>query len=222
MGPYKFSPLWHNLGFYKSGMMKFKHLKFNSPAPDLQLASSTGETIQLSSLWSRQPLLLVFTRHFGCTQCKEMLDVISDGRDAIQKAGLRIAVITQGTPETAAEFCAKYAPGLFCLADPHLSAYQAYGLERGNLFQVVLNPRVWSAVSKARKKGYLLEPPPQNQDAMQMSGLFIIGVNGRIELPYYYDNIADHPSFDLLVKGVLSTGWNRPFDGPLGPTHSHS
>ena len=49
-----------------------------------------------------------------------------------------------------------------------------------------------------------------------MSGTFIIGTNGRIELPYYYDHIADHPALELLLEGVLSTKWTQPFDGPVG------
>jgi hypothetical protein len=81
----------------------------------------------------------------------------------------------------------------------------------------VLNPRVWSAVSKSRKKGYRVERPPEGQDAMQMSGSFIINTGGRIVLPFYYDNIADHPPLDLILNGVLSTDWNREFEGPIGP-----
>jgi len=50
-----------------------------------------------------------------------------------------------------------------------------------------------------------------------MSGTFIISAQGRIVLPYYYDNIADHPPLDLLLSGVLSTRWSQPFDGPVGP-----
>ena len=50
-----------------------------------------------------------------------------------------------------------------------------------------------------------------------MSGAFIIGRDGKIELPYYYDHIADHPTLDLLLNGVLSTRWNASFDGPVGP-----
>jgi hypothetical protein len=52
---------------------------------------------------------------------------------------------------------------------------------------------------------------------MQMSGTFIISRQGRIELPYYYDHIADHPPLDLLLEGVLSSRWDQPFDGPVGP-----
>ena len=198
-------------------MKKKKHLNFDSIAPDLTLVDPSGKQVQLSSLWAEKPLLLAFTRHFGCTQCKEMLDELTAGKDAIEKAGLGIVVIMQGTPEATGEFAKKFAPGLFTLADPERKAYHAYGLERGNLFQTFLNRKVWKAISAAGKKGYKVETPPAGQDAMQMSGTFIISKEGRIELPYYYDHIADHPPLDLLLSGVLSTNWDQSFEGPVGP-----
>jgi peroxiredoxin len=140
-----------------------------------------------------------------------------NGQARIEQAGLGIALITQGTPETTAIFARKYAPGLMFLSDPERKSYTAYGLERGTLFQTFLNLKVWIAISQSRKKGYAVEAPPPGQDAMLMSGTFIISTQGRIELPYYYDHIADHPPLDLLLNGVLSTGWNHAFDGPVGP-----
>jgi peroxiredoxin len=197
-------------------MSRNKQLNFNRNAPDVTLLTTSGEPLRLSSLWVKRPLLLAFTRHFGCTQCKEMLDELVQGRDQIDKAGLEIAIVTQGTPELTGAFAQLFAPGLLCLSDAERTAYQAFGLERGNLFQTFLNPKVWSAISKARKKGYRVEQPPAGQDALQMSGTFIISQAGRIELPYYYDHIADHPPLELLLSGVLSTRWDRSFDGPVG------
>ena len=197
-------------------MARNKQLNFDRSAPDLALLNTAGEAVLLSSLWKQRPMLLAFTRHFGCTQCKEMLDELVNGRERIEQAGLGIVVITQGTPEATAEFARQYAPGLLCLSDPQRKAYEAYGLERGNLFQTFLNPKVWAAISRSRQKGYKVETPPAGQDAMQMSGTFIVSKQGRIELPYYYDHIADHPPLDLLLSGVLSTRWDRSFDGPVG------
>jgi peroxiredoxin len=197
-------------------MKIFKRLNFKSPAPDLTLLDTSRNLVQLSDLWASKPLLLAFTRHFGCTQCKEMLDELVTGKDRITQAGMNLAVVTQGTPESAALFAKDFAPGLLVLADPERKAYAAYGLERGNLFQTFLNLKVWIAISRARKKGYTVEPPPAGQDAMQMSGTFIISTSGHIELPYYYDHIADHPPLDLLLSGVLSTNWKQPFNGPIG------
>jgi len=199
-------------------MPKKRPIDFNHSAPDLVLSDTSGQPVQLSSLWASQPLLLAFTRHFGCTQCKEMLDELVAGKERIAKAGLGIAVIMQGTPEATAAFAKRFAPGLYCLADPERKAYKAFGLDRGNLFQTFLNPKVWSAIAKSREKGYEVEPAPAGQDSMQMSGTFIIGTDGKVELPYYYDHIADHPPLDLLLSGVLSTRWGKSFEGPVGPT----
>lgn len=198
-------------------MPKKPSLNFNQIAPDVTLLDTSGSEVRLASLWAEKPLLLAFTRHFGCTQCKEMLDELSAGKEAIAQAGLNIAVVLMGTPEAALAFSQQYAPGLLCLADPERKAYRAFGLERGTLFQTFLNPKVWQAISAARRKGYKVEPPPPGQDAMQMSGTFIIGTDGKVELPYYYDHIADHPPLDLLLNGVLSTRWSNEFEGPVGP-----
>jgi peroxiredoxin len=198
-------------------MRKNRQLQFNQAAPDLGLLNTTREPVQLSGLWQQGPLLLAFTRHFGCTQCKEMLDEIVEGRERIEQAGLSIAVVTQGSPEATAQFAQQFAPGLLCLSDEDRKAYRAYGLERGSIFQTFINFKVWKAISRSLKKGYKVEPPPAGQDAMQMSGTFIISKDGRVELPYYYDHIADHPPLDLLMSGVLSTRWDSSFDGPIGP-----
>lgn len=197
--------------------MKKRHLlNFNDPAPDLVVLDIKGKSVRLSSLWAKRPLVLAFTRHFGCTQCKEMLDELVAGKARIKKAGLDIAVITQGVPAETKLFAEKHAPGLKALSDPERKAYQAYGLERATIFQTFLNWKVLKAVSDSRKKGYQVENPPEGQDAMQMSGTFIISPQGRILLPFYYDHIADHPALDLLLEGVLATPWDQPFEGPIG------
>lgn len=198
-------------------MKNISHLNFNNKAPDLPVQDTSGNTIQLSNLWAKKPLLLAFTRHFGCTQCKEMLSELVNGKGKIEAAGLAIAVIMQGTPEATAKFAATFAPGLQVFADPERKVYKAYRLEQGNVFQTFLNAKVWAAISRARKKGYFVEQPPAGQDAMQMAGIFVISKDGRIELPYYYDNIADHPPLDLLLEGVLDTKWDASFEGPVGP-----
>jgi peroxiredoxin len=198
-------------------MASKNQLNFYRNAPDVEVLDLDGQPVQLSTLWQKKPLLLAFTRHFGCTQCKEMLDELVQGRDRIEEAGLSLVVINQGTPETTTLFAKEFAPGLLMLCDPDRKAYEAFGLERGNLFQTFLNPKVWAAISQARKKGYHVEPAPEGQDAMQMSGTFIISKNGQILLPYYYDHIADHPPLELLLSGVLSSSWDQPFEGPVGP-----
>jgi len=198
-------------------MQNITHLKFNDPAPDLELQDVNGMPVQLASLWKKQILLLAFTRHFGCPQCKEMVDQLIAALPAIKAKNLALAIVTQGTPEKTKAFCEERAPGLRCLADPERKAYAAYGLERASLWQII-SLHVWrSNLRLKRERGWYVEFPPEGQDALQMAGTFVIARDGRIRLPYYYDHIADHPSADLLLHGVMGMDWDQLFDGPVTP-----
>lgn len=199
-------------------MPNFVHLKFNDPAPDLILQDVEGKPVQLSSLWKKQVLILAFTRHFGCPQCKEMVDQLATASPVIKAKNLALAIVTQGTPDEAKIFCEQRAPGVLCLSDLGRKAYQAYGLERANIWQTFLSLNVWRSNRRLwRERGWNTELPPKGQDAMQMAGTFVIAPDGRIRLPYYYDDIADHPSVDLLLHGVMGMDWTQTFDGPVAP-----
>ena len=199
-------------------MPRIAHLKFNDPAPDLELQDVNGSPVPLSSLWKQQVLILAFTRHFGCPQCKEMVDQLTAASPILKSQNLSLSIVTQGTPQEAKAFCEQHAPGVLCLADPERKSYKAYGLERANLWQTFLSLRVWRSNRRLkRERGWSTELPPNGQDAMQMAGTFVIGTEGRIRLPYYYDDIADHPPVDLLMHGVMGMEWKQRFDGPVAP-----
>lgn len=199
-------------------MPNIVHLKFNDPAPDLTLQDIDGKSVQLSSLWKERVLILAFTRHFGCPQCKEMVDQLVGARMELQAKNLALAIVTHGIVADAKVFCERRAPGILCLADPERSSYRAYGLERANLWQSFLSMNVWRSNHRLkRERGWKTELPPAGQDALQMAGLFVISTDGRVRLPYYYDDIADHPSVDLLLHGVMGIDWNQTFDGPVAP-----
>jgi peroxiredoxin len=193
-------------------------LKFNDPAPDLDVLNSEGQSIRLSSLWQSGPLVLAFTRHFGCPQCKEMTDELYQAQPQLAERGLTLAIVTQGTPEQAKIFCAERAPGATCLADPQRAVYVAYGLARGSLWQTLLSPRIWFSNLRLQfGKGFHPEAPPKGQDAFVMSGTFVIGPDGYIRMPYYYEDIADHPPLDLLLHGLMGMDWGKPFEGAITP-----
>jgi peroxiredoxin len=193
-------------------------LKFNDPAPDPEVQDVHGRPLKLSSLWQKQVLVLAFTRHFGCPQCKEMVDQLVVAAPKIQSKNLSLAIVTQGSPEEAKTFCEQRAPGVLCLADPDRRAYVAYGLERASLWQTFFSLNVWRSNRRLkRERGWRTELPPRGQDAMQMAGLFVIASDGLIRLPYYYDDIADHPSVDLLLHGVMDIDWTQTFNGPVAP-----
>ena len=188
-------------------------LKFNDLAPDVKLLDASGKPVKLSSLWKDKVLVLAFTRHFGCPQCKEMVDQLIDSHQALTERGLRLAIVSHASVESAKAFCDLRAPSAICLADPEREAYHAYGLYHGTAWQTILSPRIWLSNRRlVRTKGYKPELPHAGQDAYQMSGTFIIGTDGRIRLPYYYEDIADHPPVDLILHGIMGVDWNKPYN----------
>jgi peroxiredoxin len=199
-------------------MAKTVQLKFNDLAPDVEVLTTEGQPFRLSTLWQGRVLVLAFTRHFGCPQCKEMLDQLVTSKPEFTAKSLGLALVTQGMPEAAKMFCAERAPGVTCLADPERVAYRAYGLGQASIFQSVLSRRVMKSNQRLeREKGWKPELPPAGQDAFQMSGTFVIGSDGRIRLPYYYDDIADHPPVELLLRGVMGMDWSTPLESPIEP-----
>jgi peroxiredoxin len=199
-------------------MKKKGMLKFNDLAPDVELRTVEDTPFLLSSLWEGKVLLVAFIRHFGCPQCKELLYQLEQLNPELTEKGLSLVVVTQGKPEETKAFCGERIPGVTCLSDPERKAYRAYGLGRGKLRQTVLSWRVMRSNSRLSKsKGWKPELPPEGQDSFQMSGLFIIGPDGRIRLPYYYEDIADHPPIELLLEGVMGMGWDKDFGGPIAP-----
>jgi peroxiredoxin len=189
------------------------YLKFNDPAPDAELLDTQGGSVRLSSLWKPGVLLLAFTRHFGCPQCKEMADQLRSAQGDLSKIGLQLAFICHASVEATKLFREQRAPNAICLADPQRAAYRAYGLYQGSFWQTLLSPQIWKSNRRlAREKKFKPEVPPAGQDALQMSGVFIVGTDGRIRLPYYYDDIADHPPIDLLLHGIMGANWNKPFN----------
>jgi hypothetical protein len=147
-----------------------------------------------------------------------MLHKLVEHLPELTAKGLNLAVITQAPPDATQAFCAEYAPGILCLSDQQREAYSAYGLGTGSMRQTFLSANVWKSNRKLeQERGWKSELPPEGQDAMLMSGTFIIGRDGRIRLPYYYDDIADHPPVELLLKGVMGMDWDTPLESPIKP-----
>jgi peroxiredoxin len=196
-------------------MAKITRLKFNDSAPDLDVQTADGDTIRLASLWADKTVLIAFARHFGCLNCQEMLSQLMTARTEIAQAGLKLVVVTQGTASETREFCSEHAPHALCLADPKRQSYRAFGLTPGNAWQVFIAPQVWVDAWRSRRHGHRPSNPPGGQSLTQLSGIFIVGTDGKVRLPYYYDTLGDHPPIEILLRGVLGTSWTKPLDGPL-------
>lgn len=112
----------------------------------------------------------------------------------------KVAVVTMGSPQQAADFREKKRLPFPCLSDPEQNLYRAFHLPRAGFGQMAA-PAVMLAGPKALFRGGLGVP---RGDIKQMPGTFVIDRDGIIRLAYYSTNIADNPANDRLIEVLES------------------
>lgn len=81
-------------------------------------------------------------------------------------------MVGQGSPEDLSSFLEGRDFPFEVLCDPDFSAYHAYGLVRGTLWQVVFAPEVIASGIAAYQEGHKIEPIVG--DPMQLPGSFVV------------------------------------------------
>jgi len=169
-------------------------------APDVGLVDADNQPTRLATLWQQQPLVLLFLRHLGCPFCRELVADVRDQYPEFHRSGAEVAAVTMGTAQQAAQFRAGLKLPFPCLADPAREAYQAFGVPRGGVTQIV-GPAVWAAGLKAALRGGAGIPIG---DPLQLQGIFIIDRRGVVRYAYRATNSADRPSAAELLDALAA------------------
>ena len=81
------------------------------------------------ALSQRQPVLLVFLRHFGCTFCREALQDLANCLPEVDRRGAKLILVHMSDKVTADKYFTKYhLAQVDNVADPTCKYYQAFGL----------------------------------------------------------------------------------------------
>lgn len=162
-----------------------------------EMRTQTGES--LFSLCCRQPILLVFLRHFGCVFCKEALDDLSERRQTIQDSGIQLIFVHMADNETAEQYFKRFRlEGVLHISDTGQRYYRAFGLQRGSFGQLYGLRTLLRGFQLKQERGYELELAKKLGDSTQMPGVFVLQ-NGRIVESYIHRFAADRPDYDKLV-----------------------
>ena len=160
-----------------------------------QMVTNSGQTI--SELSFRNPILLVFLRHFGCTFCREALSDISKLRKDIESNGIEIIFVHMAEDEVANKYFARYKlDGSKHVSDPACRFYSAFGLVKGNFTQL-FGLKSWIRGFQA---GVLDGHGVGNQlgDGFQMPGVFVIQ-NGEVINSFIHKFASDRPDYTKMV-----------------------
>jgi peroxiredoxin len=178
------------------------------PAPTFPVAIRRFVSQRGSSLYelsSKQPTLVVFLRHSGCTFCREALSDLRRDRSRIEELGLELAVVHMGAPMDATLMLNHYSlEGVHHFSDPQCVLYRAFGLPRGNwrqLFSLRVIQRAIAAWWKGHGLGRL------NGDGFRMPGAFVLE-HGRVVHGHLPRTAADRAEYLHLARkacGVAAT-----------------
>ncbi|MCS6909529.1 MAG: redoxin domain-containing protein [Anaerolineales bacterium] len=131
--------------------------------------------------------------------CREWLAQLEQHTEQITSAGLRIAAVGLGEPKHAQRYCGSLAPSIACYANKTKEAYKAFGLDRGNLLQL-MGPQVFAAGARAIARGYTQREI--TGDALMLGGVFVIDQEGIIRYAHYDAHAGDHPDFAEVLRAV--------------------
>jgi peroxiredoxin len=162
-----------------------------------------GESLYDSS--HKNPVLVVFLRHSGCTFCREALADIQHDRDRIEAGGVRIALVHMTSDREAETFFGEYGlDDLSRFSDPDRSLYRAFGLSRGRVSQILGLKTWWRGFVAGFVKGHGLGR--LRGDGRQMPGVFLVQ-NGNVIRSFRHKAAADRPDYqDMAVCPVRIAG----------------
>ncbi|MFK7933631.1 MAG: SelL-related redox protein [Saprospiraceae bacterium] len=161
------------------------------------MITNQGESIYKVS--QRQPVLLIFLRHFGCTFCREALADISRQRESIEKAGTKIVFVHMTEDETAERYFHRYE--LYHpihVSDPICNFYQSFGLVKGNFTQLFGLKSWLRGFNAGIVDGHGIGSVALG-DGFQMPGVFLID-KGEIRNSFVHKEASDRPNYNEMIK----------------------
>jgi peroxiredoxin len=161
------------------------------------LRTRTSEGATLDQMSRKNPVLLVFLRHLGCTFCREAMADLASQRKPIEATGSSVVVVHMAGEADGAKCLKQYGlSDLAHISDPCQHLYRAFGLKRGTLGEL-FGPR-------ALMRGLGLLPKyglgRMLGDGFQMPGVFLL-YHGEVVRSYRHQSVADRPQYAHFVTG---------------------
>lgn len=97
-------------------------------APSGELRSSDEKAVELSSLWSDGPVVLVWYRGGWCPYCNLQLEAMQGATATLERLGAKVVALTPELPPKAAATKEKLRVGFQILSDPGNELARKFGL----------------------------------------------------------------------------------------------
>ena len=146
-------------------------------------------------------VLLVFLRHPGCIFTSTALTALGQARKEIESLGVTIVLVNlEPDPGCAATQAAKFGlDGVVTISDLQRKIYQAAGMERAGVFQVLAPRVIWNGL-KAFFSGH--RQTSMKADPRQLAGVALME-DGELISSQSCSDVAEVPDYLQLVKATF-------------------
>jgi peroxiredoxin len=169
---------------------------------DAVVIDATGARVPLDAFWKDRACVVLLLRHFGCIGCAQQVTELSPRLDEIDRAGVHVVLVGNGTPDQMAAFRERHALAdkkVDLVTDPDLNAYRALQLERS--IWSTIGPR--SMLEHLRLWGTGLRGHRVAGDVTQQGGAILVDGAGIVRLTRRSHSIGDHVTASDLVDTAL-------------------
>jgi peroxiredoxin len=159
------------------------------------MTTQTGQN--LLTLSNKQPVLLVFLRHFGCQFCRQAMDELSAKKGELNYLGNELVFVHMAANDVADSYFKTFnLEGVQHISDPDCRFYAAFGLVKGSFTQL-FGLHTWiRGFSNASKYGN--EMGKHLGDSFQMPGAFML-FEGEIRDKHIHKFASDKPDYKRFM-----------------------
>lgn len=165
------------------------------------MGGTHGQT--LLSMAARGPTLMVFLRHLGCVFCRQTLSDLREAKPALAARGISIALIHMASDRQAELVFRLYGmEGEARFSDPDRSLYQAFGLRRVTMRELVSTQLFKKGFEACIRERHAMSVP--RGDPMQMPGVFLVE-GGTVLASFVHDHPWDRPRYQDFATAVKTS-----------------
>ncbi len=169
-------------------------------ACDIELYDLHGDTVMLSNLWANSSVVLFFHRHIGSIFTNQAFRRLDCCVEQLEAHKIRFISIVPTNPSKASEFYAKGDYWHYCLADPDMSSYHAYGISKATPL-AMFNPGAVNRLVKAMKKGYRISGV-LSRGALVVPTAVLVDTQGVVKAIRSGKNVGDIPDVSEMMRFV--------------------
>ena len=127
---------------------------------------------------------------------------LRDDRERFEKAGATVVLVGLGSPDRAGWFCEDKDIPFPCLSDPDQSAYEAFGLRKAGLNEILRAENGLKYMRLQLKGETRQRTAKRGEDVLQLGGTFVVDTGGIVRYAHRNRHTGDNPPNDEVLDAL--------------------